>query len=192
MEMTCRRAGVLLLLVVCASACGRSRASNAPAASTANAAPAATSSASAPKGPIDVCGIVTAEKATAILGSLGPQPPVKTDHAGFGTDMCMYLGPAVSGEGAQTVFLRLTVQAATGKDGPDLLQYDAEKKKATVDVSGVGSSAKRNQAGTFVWATSGAIACTAEISNGLPNGLAADTAGAKLAGLCRDIFAAAH
>jgi hypothetical protein len=140
---------------------------------------------------IDVCGIVTPARAKAVLGDLGPQPPVKTDHVGFGVDTCMYIGPKVSGAGAQTIFLRLTVQTGTGKDGPDMVQADADKRKATLPLAGVGEAAKRNQAGTFVWAKQGAVACTAEISNGLPKGLTADAAAAALGGLCRDVLAGA-
>jgi hypothetical protein len=151
---------------------------------------AATGSAFAQTKPaIDVCAIVTAAKAKAVLGDLTPQPPVKTDHAGFGVDTCMYIGPKVSGVGAQTIFLRLTVQTGTGKDGPDMLQADADKRKATASLAGIGEAAKRNQLGTFVWAKQGGVACTAEIANGLPKGLTADSAAAALGGLCRDIFA---
>ena len=125
------------------------------------------------------------------MGGLGPQPPVKTDHVGFGVDMCMYLGPKMSGVGAQTIFSRLTVQTGTGKDGPDMLQADADKRKATLPLAGLGDAAKRNQAGTFVWAKQGAVACTAEIANGLPKGVTADAAATGLGGLCRDVLAAA-
>ena len=138
---------------------------------------------------IDVCAIVTPAKAKAVLGDLASQPPAKTDHVGFGVDTCMYIGPRMSGVGAQTIFLHLTVQTGTGKDGPDMLQSDADKRKATASLAGVGEAAKRNQAGTFVWAKQGGIACTAEIANGLPKGLTADTAANALGGLCRDIFA---
>jgi hypothetical protein len=140
---------------------------------------------------IDVCGVVTPAKAKAVLGDLPAQPPVKTDHVGFGVDVCTYIGPKVSGAGAQTIFLRLTVQTGTGKDGPDMVQADADKRKATLPLAGVGDAAKRNQGGTFVWAKQGAVACTAEISNGLPKGATADSAAAALAGLCRDLLAAA-
>ena len=138
---------------------------------------------------IDVCAIVTPEKAKAVLKDLAPQPPVKTDHVGFGVDGCMYIGPKMSGVGAQTIFSRLTVQTGTGKDGPDMLQADADKRQATASLAGVGEAAKRSQVGTFVWARQGGVACTAEISNGLPRGLTADSAAAALGGLCRDIFA---
>lgn len=138
---------------------------------------------------IDVCAIVTPAKAKAVLGDLATQPPAKTDHVGFGVDTCMYIGPKMSGAGAQTIFSRLTVQTGTGKDGPDMLQTDADKRKATASLSGVGDAAKRNQAGTFVWAKQGGVACTAEIANGLPKGLTADSAATALGGLCRDIFA---
>jgi len=138
---------------------------------------------------IDVCGIVTPDKAKAVMGSLASQPPVKTDHVGFGVDSCMYIGPKQSGAGAQTIFSRLTVQTGTGKDGPDMLQMDADKRKATLPLAGAGE-AKRNAAGTFVWAKQGGVACTAEIANGLPNGVTADAAAAALGGLCRDIFGA--
>src|SRR5215469_14815787 len=96
---------------------------------------------------IDVCAIVTAAKAKGVLGDLAPQPPVKTDHVGFGVDTCMYIGPKISGAGAQTIFSRLTVQTGTGKDGPDMLQADADKRKATASVAGVGETAKRSQTG---------------------------------------------
>lgn len=139
---------------------------------------------------IDVCGIVTAAKAKAVMGDLASQPPAKTDHVGFGVDSCMYIGPKLSGAGAQTTFSRLTVQTGTGKDGPDMLQADADKRKATLPLSGVGEAAKRNQAGTFVWAKQGAVVCTAEIANGLPKVLTADSAATALGGLCRDVFAA--
>jgi hypothetical protein len=139
---------------------------------------------------IDVCGVVTPAKARAVMGELPSQPPSKTDHVGFGVDTCVYLGPKLSGAGAQTIFSRLTVQTGTGKDGPDMLQADADKRKATLPLAGVGDAAKRNQAGTFVWARQGAVACTAEIANGLPKTLTADSAVTALAGLCRDIFAA--
>jgi hypothetical protein len=141
---------------------------------------------------IDVCGIVTPAKAKAVLGALAPQPPATTDHIGFGIDSCLYIGPALSGAGAQTVFSRLTVQAGAGKDAPDMLQMDADKRKATMPLTGVGDAAKRNQAGTFVWAKQGGVVCTAEIANGLPRGLTADSAAAGLGGLCRDVFAASR
>jgi hypothetical protein len=138
---------------------------------------------------IDVCAIVTAAKAKAVLGDLAPQPPVKTDHVGFGVDTCMYIGPKISGVGAQTIFSHLTVQTGTGKDGPDMLQTDADKRKATAPLASVGEAAKRSQTGTFIWAKQGGVACTAEIANGLPKGLTADSAATALGGLCRDIFA---
>jgi len=141
---------------------------------------------------IDVCGIVTPAKAKGVLGTLPAQPPAATGHVGFGIDSCLYIGPALSGAGAQTIFSRLTVQAGTGKDAPDMLQMDADKRKATIPLTGVGEAAKRNQAGTFVWAKQGAVVCTAEIANGLPKGLTADSAAAALGGLCRDIFAASR
>jgi hypothetical protein len=142
--------------------------------------------------PIDVCAIVSADAARAILGSLPMQPPAKTDNAGFGVYDCAYVGPALSGQGAQTVFARLTVQAGSGKDAPDLLQMDADKRKATIDLPGVGESAKRNGAGSFVWARKGAVSCTAEISNGLPAALTADSAASQLGGLCRNVFTAVN
>jgi hypothetical protein len=159
----------IAVMVACGSAAGTASAQTKPA--------------------IDVCAIVTTAKAKAVLGDLAPQPPVKTDHVGFGVDNCMYIGPKISGAGAQTIFSRLTVQTGTGKDGPDMLQTDADKRKATASLAGVGEAAKRNQAGTFVWAKQGGVACTAEIANGLPKGLTADSAATALGGLCRDIFA---
>src|SRR5690349_19434926 len=90
---------------------------------------------------IDVCGIVTPAKAKAVLGDLPSQPPSKTDHVGFGVDSCLYVGPKLSGAGAQTIFSRLTVQTGSGKDGPDMLQVDADKRKATLPLSGVGEAA---------------------------------------------------
>jgi hypothetical protein len=140
---------------------------------------------------IDVCAIVTAARAKATLGVLAPQPPARTDHVGFGIDSCVYIGPSVSGAGAQTVFSRLSVQAGSGKDAPDMLQMDADKRKATIAVAGVGDAATRNQAGTFVWAKQGGVVCTAEIANGLPKGLTADAAASALGGLCRDVLTGA-
>jgi hypothetical protein len=139
-------------------------------------------------GPIDVCGVVTAIEAAAILGPLPPQPPAKTDNVGFGIYACMYVGPALSGQGAQTILARLTVQAGSGKDVPDLMQADADRRKATIDLSGVGEAAKRSANGAFVWSKQGKVYCTAEISNGLPNGLTSDSAASQLGGLCRKIF----
>ncbi len=141
---------------------------------------------------LDVCAIVTPAKAKAILGALATQPAAKTDHIGFGIDSCMYIGPLMSGQGAQRVLSRLTVQAGSGKDAPDMLQMDADKRQATVPLAGVGEAAKRNPAGTFVWAKQGGAVCTAEIANGLPKGVTADSAAAQLGGLCRDIFAAVN
>jgi len=141
-------------------------------------------------GPIDMCGIVTASDAKEVLGPLPMQPPAKTDNAGFGVYLCMYVGPVISGQGAQTVFSRLTVQAGSGKDAPDLLQADAEKRKAAVDFPSVGDAAKRNDAGSFVWARQSGVSCTAEISNGLPAGLTPDIAASRLATLCRKVFSA--
>jgi hypothetical protein len=138
---------------------------------------------------IDVCGIVTPPKAKAVLGEVVTQPPVKTDHAGFGVDACVYMTP-VHGAGANVSFLRLTVQAGTGKEGPDMLQTEADMRKATLPLTGVGEAAKRNQAGTFIWAKQGSVGCTAEIANGLPKTLTADSAAAALGGLCRDVLAA--
>lgn len=140
-------------------------------------------------GPIDVCGIVTPAEAKALLGPLPMQPPAATDSVGFGIYMCMYIGPKLSGEGAQTVFSRLTVEAGSGKDVPDLLQMDADKRHAVITLSGAGDEAKRNAAGSFVWAKQGALYCTAEIGNGLPPGLTADSAATQLTGLCSKIFA---
>lgn len=152
---------------------------------------AAASAIAQAKPAIDVCGIVTPAKAKVVLGDLGAQPPAKTDHVGFGVDSCMYIGPRISGAGAQTTFSRLTVQTGTGKDGPDMLQADVDKRKATVPLAGVGDAAKRNPAGTFVWAMHGGVACTAEIANGLPKGMTGDAAATALEALCRDVFAAA-
>jgi len=140
---------------------------------------------------IDVCAIVTPAKAKAVLGDLPMQPPAKTDNDNFGLNSYMYVGPKVSGVGAQTTFLRLTVETGTAKnkDGVDILQDNADKRKATASLAGVGEAAKRNQAGTYVWAKQGGIVCTAEIANGLPKGLTADATATALGGLCRDIFA---
>jgi hypothetical protein len=139
-------------------------------------------------GPIDVCGVVTPSEAAAILGPLPAQPPAKTDNVGFGIRACMYVGPALSGQGAQTILARLTVQAGSGKDVPDLMQADADRRKATIDLSGVGDAAKRSANGAFVWSKQGDVYCTAEVSNGLPGGLTSDSAASQLGGLCRKIF----
>jgi hypothetical protein len=135
-----------------------------------------------------VFAVVTPSEAAAILGPLPAQPPSKTDNAGFGIYMCMYVGPALSGQGAQTILARLTVQAGTGRDVPDLMQADADKRQATIDLSAVGEVAKRSANGAFVWSRQGDVYCTAEISNGLPSGLTSDSAASQLGGLCRKIF----
>jgi hypothetical protein len=137
---------------------------------------------------IDVCKIVTSADAATILGALPAQPKSDTEHVGFGIDMCMYVGPALSGQGAQTKFARLTVQAGRGKDASDMLQMDADRRKATLNLPGVGEAAKRNEAGSFVSAAQGGVFCTAEINNGLPKGLTAESAASQLGGLCRKIF----
>jgi hypothetical protein len=152
-----------------------------------------TASAASAAGSLDVCGIVNANDATTILGQpLMMKLPAITDNAGFGIYMCMYIGPARSGEGAQTKLSRLTVQAGSGKDVPDLMQADADKRKATIALSGVGDAAKRNADGSFVWAKQGSVYCTAEISNGLRKGLTADAAATQLGGLCKRVLAAAR
>src|SRR5580765_7650738 len=140
-------------------------------------------------GPIDVCGIATPAEAAAILGPLPAQPPSKTENAGFGMYMCMYAGPKVSGQGAQTIFTRLTVEAGSGKDVPDMTQMDANKHKATIDLPGVADAAKRNVQGTFVWAKRGDVYCTADIANGTPAGQSAESTAAKLGALCKKILA---
>jgi len=140
-------------------------------------------------GPIDICAIVTPAEAAAVMGPLPQQPPSKTDNGGFGMSMCMYLGPSVGGQGAQTTFLRLTVQAGASKDAADIFEYNADRRKATIDFPKVGDSAKRNAQGTFVLAKKGATYCTAEIANGLPRGATADSAAAKLGALCQKVLA---
>jgi len=141
--------------------------------------------------PIDVCAIFNADDAKALLGPLPKQPPAKTDDGGFGIRDCMYIGPALSGKGAKTLFARLTVRAGRTNDAKELLQADADRRKATVDLPGVGDSGRRNAEGMFVWATQGGVFCTAEISVGLPPSLTADSAAAGLAAACRKIFTAA-
>jgi hypothetical protein len=189
---------VLLLgstgLLFAATGCGGSNSvGNDTPRATATASPppsgAGSTRATAAAGPIDVCGVVTPSEAAAILGPLPPQPPSKTDNAGFGIYSCMHIGPAISGQGAQTIFTRLTVQAGSGKDVPDLMQMDADKRKATIDLPGVGEAAKRSANGLFVWAKQAGVYCTAEMSNGLPRGLTGDSAASQLGGLCRKIFA---
>jgi hypothetical protein len=140
-------------------------------------------------GPIDVCAIVTPADAAAVLGPLPAQPPSKTDNVGFGMTMCVYVGPAVSGEGAQTRLRRLTVQAGSGKDVPDLTEADVKKHKATAKLANVGDAATRNADGTFVWAKRGDVYCTAEIVNGAPRGQTADDTASKLGSLCRKVLA---
>ena len=178
-----------LAVGLCVSACGGgSPQKTTDAAATATQAPPAAGNGSAPSGPIDVCGRVTSADAAAIVGPLAPAAPPKTDHAGFGIYTCMYIGRALSGEGAQTIFARLTVSAGRGTDASDLLQNDATKRHATVDLRGVGDSAKRSEDGTFVWASRGGTFCTAEI-NHLPPGLAGDSAASQLGALCGKILA---
>ena len=143
-------------------------------------------------GPIDVCAAVTPVEAASVMGPLPSQPPSKTDNAGFGMSTCIYLGPRVSGQGAQTVMLRLTVQAGASKDAADMTQYYADTHKATTALAGVGESAKRSADGAFVWAKQGSVYCTAEIANGLPKGSTVDATAAKLGGLCKKVFAIAH
>jgi hypothetical protein len=72
------------------------------------------------------------------------------------------------------------------------MQVDADKRKATIALSGVGDAAKRNADGSFVWAKQGSVYCTADISNGLRKGLTADAAATQLGGLCKKVLAAAH
>ena len=168
-----------------AAGCGQ----NKPAAQTVpgSEAPAA-ASAPAATGPVDVCAIVTPADVATILGPLPAQPPSKTESVGFGIDQCMYVGPKRSGEGAQTIFSQLSVQAGAGKDAADLLQNDADKRKAGVNLAGVGDSAKRNTDGSFIWAQKGPYYCTAQINNGRPPALTADSAAAQLSGLCMKLF----
>jgi hypothetical protein len=154
-------------------------------------APAATAAAPAVTGPIDVCAIVKSDDAAALLGPLPMQPPAKTDHAGFGITACLYIGPALSGHGAQTTFAQLMIQAGRGKDASEMLADDAGKRQATETLSGGSGSAKRNAAGSFVSATKGGVYCTAEIKNGLPPSLSSDAAAAGLDALCDKVFAAA-
>lgn len=125
------------------------------------------------------------------MGPLPQQPPAKTDNVGFGVSVCMYIGPALSGEGAQTRLARLTIQAGRGKNPADMLQDDVDKRHATTTLSGVGDAAKRNAAGSFVWATKGGVTCTAEISNGLPPPLTPDTAAQGLGRLCDKVLTSA-
>ncbi len=176
----------LALTFVTACGSGSSQPADVSKASTSTAQAPATAAA----GPIDVCAIVTAADAAALLGSLAPQPPAKTDHAGFGVDDCLYIGPALSGEGAQTRFARLTIQAGRSRDASDMLQADADRRKATEAMPGVGESAKRNGDGSFVWATKGGVTCTGEISGGLPPALTADSAAKGLGDLCAKVFGA--
>lgn len=143
-------------------------------------------------GPIDVCAAVTPADAAAVLGPLPSQPPSKTENVGFGMTMCQYVGPTISGQGAQSKMLRLTVQAGGSKDAADMTQYDADKRKAATALAGVGESAKRNAEGTFVWAKQGSAYCTAEIANGQPKGSTPDATAAKLGGLCRKVLAMAR
>jgi hypothetical protein len=183
------RKSVWFVILLATSSCGTNKASD----TTSSAPPASTSApaaapASAPAAPIDVCAVVTPTDATAVLGHLSPQPPSATDNVGFGTTMCMYLGPALSGQGAQTRFARLTVSAGRGKDATDLMQMDVEKRHATIDLPGVGDRAKRSENGWFVWAQQDGISCTAEIGVGLPPGLTGDSAASQLGRLCGKIF----
>jgi hypothetical protein len=87
------------------------------------------------------------------------------------------------------VFSRLTVSTGSGKDAADMFQADADKQHATSDISGIGDSAKRSAAGSFVWAKKGDRYCTAQISNGLPPSLSADQAASKLGELCQKVLA---
>ena len=152
------------------------------------AAPASGTPSDSATGPIDVCEVVTPDVVTTILGPLPAQPPSKSESVGFGIYQCLYIGPKRSGEGAQTIFSQLSVSAGSGKDAPFLLQNDADKRHAVVNLSGVGDEAKRSADGSFVWAKQGGLYCTAQISNGLPAPLTADSAATQLAGLCTKVF----
>jgi hypothetical protein len=174
------------------SACGAKESTDAAKSSGATSTAAQAPAAAAATGPIDACAIVTPDDAAKLLGPLPQQPPAKTDHAGFGISACMYVGPALSGQGAQTKFAQLWIQTGRGKDAADMLEYDGTRRQATIALPGVGDSARRNAAGSFVWATKGGIACTAEIRNGLPASVTADAAATGLGGLCQKVFAAAH
>jgi len=177
-------------LLACGCNSPQSSATTAAKSPDAKSAPAATAAAPAAARPIDVCAIVKPSDAEKLLGSLPPQPPAETDHAGFGITACLYIGPALSGQGAQTRFAQLMIQAGRGKDASEMLADDAGKRQATDALAGVGESAKRNAAGTFVWATKGGVYCAAEIKNGLPPNLSGDAAAAGLGSLCDKIFAA--
>ncbi len=181
--------GCLAAMVLSVAACAGNRGSSSANPSESPSSNSASASAQAPAGPIDMCGIITPQVAASVLGPLPQQPPSKTDSAGFGIYDCMYIGPRLSGQGAQTVFSRLTVSAGSGKDAGDMLQMDAEKQHATADLSGVGDSAKRNANGTFIWAKKGERYCTAQISNSLPSSLTPDQAAAKLGDLCQKLLA---
>ena len=186
MTVTCRAiAGVALLSALISCGTSPSKSATASGATSTAASPAA---AAASSGPIDVCAAVTPAEATTVFGSLPAQPPSKTDDAGFGTYTCMYIGPALSGEGAQTRFARLTVSAGRSKDATEMMQMDAEKRHATVDLPGVGEAAKRSDNGWFVWARQSGVSCTAEISVGLPPTLTGDSAAVQLGRLCGKVF----
>lgn len=178
-----------LAMVLALAACQKSSNSETSSATSKSSEAPSPSSTRASAGPVDVCGVITPQVAESVLGPLPSQPPSKTDSAGFGIYDCMYVGPKISGEGAQTVFSRLTVSTGAGKDAGDMLQMDADKQHATSDLPGVGDSAKRNAAGAFVWAKKGDRYCTAQISNGLPRSLTPDQAATKLGDLCQKLFA---
>jgi hypothetical protein len=117
------------------------------------------------------------------------QPPSTTENAGFGIYACGYIGPALSGEGAQTHFARITMSAGHGQDATEMMQADVDKRRAIIDLPGVGDRAKRSENGWFVWAQQGGLSCTAEITVGLPPGLTGDAAAPQLGRLCGKIFA---
>ena len=181
---------LIIAVMLAAAGCGRTTpsATSTDKPGSAGASSTSTSSPSTATGPVDVCRIVTAADAAALLGPLPQQPPAKTDNVGFGISVCMYVGPALSGQGAQTVLTRLTIQAGRGKNSADMLQDDVDKRRATTTLPGVGDSAKRNDAGSFVWATKGGVTCTAEISNGLPPTLTPDKAAQGLGRLCGKVL----
>lgn len=184
--------GIMLVLGSAACGGGAPQSGRGQAASSSAGQAASAAQSPAASGPIDVCGIVTADDATGVLGTLAPQPKIVTDKAGFGTYTCLYIGPALGGEGAQTRFARLTVSAGRGKDAADIMEMDAERRHATIDVSGAGDAARRSENGSFVWAKKGGVECTAEIAVGLPPGLTGDAAAGKLAALCGKVFGAAR
>lgn len=183
--LLCRLTLMIVLLAGGVASCG-----DAPRAGTPKPAGSGASESPVP-GPtprkVDVCAAVTYADAEAIIGKLPMQPTGGTNDNGFDTYRCLYIGPRISGEGGNMVVARLTVSAGFGKYAESGFQYDVDRLHATVVLPGVGDTATRNEAGTFVWAKRGGLTCTAEAKPFPADGTGPDLA-KRLGELCQKVF----